>query len=266
MTINVPEFSFTCLTDKGPVRKKNEDAVQVIEDLGLFVLADGVGGHRAGEIASATAVDVIEDYIRTSLSSLREMENVDGRSEFIQLALIEALRAANRRILQLSEEDEAYRGLGTTVVCGLLLDNHLVATHAGDSRLYRFSDGRLQQLTSDHSLYQEHIDAFGSPDETIPRNIVTRVLGKSDRCVPNVLVEELQSGSVYFCSTDGVHDWLSEAELIGVLNSQKSLATQARELVDRAFSNGSQDNASLIMLKPGKTSALSGRIRAWLQG
>jgi serine/threonine protein phosphatase PrpC len=252
MALSIPDFSYSCYSDKGPVRECNEDNVHVVPELGLFILADGMGGHRAGDVASATAVAVIEDYIRKSLPSIMAMDGVDGTSEFIQLALIEALKAANREILEISAQNPQYKGLGTTIVCGLLIGNHLVATHAGDSRLYRYQHHKLHQMTSDHSLYQEHIDEYGEADETIPKNIITRVVGNNKACVPEVVVHPVKAGESFFCTSDGVHDSLTEQEFLSILDSDKTINKQTRQLVDLACQNGNEDNASVILIKPGE--------------
>ena len=266
MTLSIPDFSYSCYSDRGPVRQCNEDSVHVVPELGLFVLADGMGGHQAGDVASATAVEVIEDYIRKSLPSIMEMDGVDGSSEFIQLALIEALKAANRTILRLSDENPKLSGLGTTIVCGLLIGRYLLATHAGDSRLYSLKNHQIDQMTSDHSLYQEYIDEYGEADETIPKNIVTRVLGNSDACVPEVIMHYVEPGEVFFCTSDGVHDSLSDKELISILDADQSLSKQAHQLVNRAHQNGNEDNASVIIIRPGEKSSMLANLRNRLFG
>ncbi len=181
MTIN-DKIEIFGLTDVGLVRDHNEDSIGENMDLGLVVLADGMGGHRGGEVASAITVSTILESLTDELNKIRpgDIDEASGYS-LESIAVNNAVIKANETVFTSSNENSQYRGMGTTVVVLLFYDDHFTVAHVGDSRLYRYRDGELEQITRDHSLMQELVDrGFYTTDqarESLNKNLVTRAVG-----------------------------------------------------------------------------------------
>ena len=175
------------LTDTGKVREHNEDSIALDGDIGLFVLADGMGGYNAGEVASGIAVNVVSTGMLPELASGRELSKVDVQSGLSHAALLlqQQIAAANKGIYDAAQARPECAGMGTTIVAAVFFANRVSIGHIGDSRCYRWRGGSLQQLTRDHSLLQEQIDAgLLTPEEALyapNRNLVTRALGVEPR-------------------------------------------------------------------------------------
>jgi len=202
------------ITDPGSVRQFNEDNVVYDPDDGVMVLADGMGGHRAGEVASRMATEIIIERLRTSVAEFGS----SGDQHLPQLAVKQSINRANDAVFEAAEANPAYHGMGTTLVLAVFYDNRVTLAHVGDSRIYRLRNGRLELLTRDDSLLREQIelgmisaaDARGSHN----RNLVTRALGIEKQVSAHVREDEALPGDVFLLCSDGFHNYLTcEEEL-----------------------------------------------------
>jgi PPM family protein phosphatase len=243
------------LTDTGKVREHNEDTIAVDPDIGLLVLADGMGGYNAGEVASGIAVKTIVNLVKEQVE--REDLNVQDREAGLSrptIILRDAIHRANKIIYQTARTQPQCEGMGTTVVAALFFDNKITIAHVGDSRLYRQKAGgdKLEQVTMDHSLLQELVDrGFYSAEEAqraANKNYVTRALGVE----PNVDVEiqevPVSKGEVFILCSDGLSDMVEDEDIHLTINTfSANLDTVAKQLIQLANDNGGRDNVSVVM-------------------
>jgi len=243
-------FDFALKTHPGLVRPLNEDAVGADPTAGLFVLADGLGGYNAGEIASAMAVSTLLAQLSAALDdAARQGEPFDPRR-----ALFDALIDMNGCIFRAALNSAAFEGMATTVVIAWLLGERLWVAHTGDSRLYRLRDGELLQLTRDHSFSQELLDAgMVTADEArlLPaKNLVTRALGASPDIEPEVHDYDLRAGDVVLLCSDGLSEMVGAGEIAALVRAQLPDITEAaRRLVDAANQAGGRDNTSVVLVQ-----------------
>lgn len=244
------------VSDTGRRRPHNEDSSATDTALGLAVIADGMGGYKAGEVASAIAVTSIMNEVREGLEHLREDE-VDPQSGLTRGSLLirQAITNANRYIYSTAQTEPQCQGMGTTVVVLMLYDDKLTVAHVGDSRLYRLRNGTLEQVTSDHSLIQELIDrGFFTPEEAAentPKNLVTRALGIEEQVEVDVHEEPVLPGDTYLLCTDGLNDMVNDEEIRLTLSKYSAnLDEAARELVRLANESGGKDNISVVLVRP----------------
>jgi len=246
------------LTDIGLVRDHNEDSIGNNHDLGLVVLADGMGGHRGGEVASAMTVSTVLETLTDQLKSIRPEDTIEQNGRSLQgIAMHDAIALANEKVYTASKENTQYRGMGTTVVAVLFHDNRFIVAHVGDSRLYRYRDGELTQITHDHSLMQELVDrGFYSQEQaeqSLNRNLVTRAVGIEESVAIDVHEDSVSAGDIYLLCSDGVTDML-EDEVIRetITNNSDDLQAVAAELVRLSNEAGGKDNISAILARPVK--------------
>lgn len=246
-------------TDVGRVRHLNEDCVATDPARGLFVLADGMGGHNAGEIASAMAVNYLLEALATLHDGMGQSRH--DQDSVIRLGLHDAVTRCNQQIYQAGRREARYKGMGTTLVAGLLQEQQLHYVHVGDSRLYRQRDGRLQQLTQDHSLVQELVQQSGQSEEeisaTIPGNIVTRALGAEADVEPAIGCDEIQPGDLYLCCSDGLSDRISDEAIQHTLAECEGLPATVEHLIMQANEAGGEDNISLVLMRINPASWLT---------
>jgi protein phosphatase len=221
-------------TDVGRVRSANEDSHAVVDDLGLFVVADGMGGHQAGEVASAAAVHTMVDGVR------------DGR------ALDAAVAEANTEVFERASADPALRGMGTTITAARLgADDTLVVAHVGDSRAYLWRDGELTQITVDHSLVAELVEAGALTEEEAERDprrsMITRALGIEAEVEVDVYTVALQPGDRVLLCSDGLTTMVPAGLLADTLATEADPATAAALLVDAANAAGGTDNITVVI-------------------
>lgn len=246
-------------TDVGSVREHNEDAISFNDTLGLAILADGMGGHRGGEMASAMTVSTIIDRLTTQLKRINSGESDEATGYSLEsLAVHDAITEANACVYAASSENSQYRGMGTTVVVVLFYDNRFTVAHVGDSRLYRLRDGELEQITRDHSLLQELIDrGFYSPEQarkSLNKNLVTRAVGIEANVQIDIQEDIAQVDDIYLLCSDGITDLIDDALILKTLKKNgKNLAQAAAELVREANEHGGKDNISAILARPVKT-------------
>ncbi len=242
-------------TDPGMVRTNNEDSIASITEQGLVVLADGMGGYNAGEVASGMATTVLTTDLRQWLDQHAPQE-VDPKSgqKAAQKMLQEEIAKANTSIYQASQSQPQYAGMGTTLVVALFYDNKMMVAHIGDSRLYRQRGDEFAQVTKDHSLLQEQIDAGMLTKEQAKlssnKNLVTRALGIDPAVEPEIHEYDTKTGDIYLLCSDGLSDMVSDDDIgmtLQALGANLNLAAQ--QLVQMANDNGGRDNVSVILVK-----------------
>jgi len=253
-------YSFHALTDSGLVRANNEDALAFDADVGVAVLADGMGGYNAGEVASSMAVLFVKSELVRCLS-----DNAQAHSPAPVARMIETcFDKANLSILNAANANPHYAGMGTTLVAGVFQGNKLVLGHIGDSRCYRLRDGVLTQITKDHSMLQEQVDAgVLTPEQAAyapGKNLLTRALGVEDCARVEIHEHPVQDGDLYVLCSDGLTDMLCDKDILSTLNSHTNLAQMATELVARSNINGGRDNISVLLVQAGQSPEKSGLI------
>lgn len=241
-------------TDTGLQRDHNEDAVLIDAAEGYAVLADGMGGYNAGEVASKVAAEVIAQVLRESipLAESRQLLRHGEHAGALSL-LADAVQRANLAVFEMSRSDRQYAGMGTTLVSALFYDNHVAVAHVGDSRLYRLRDEVLQQLTHDHSFLQEQIDHGLITAEEARysgnKNLVTRAVGISPDLQVEVNEYDAQVGDLFLLCSDGLSDLVSEPEMLETLTVLRTnLPVAAAHLIQQANNLGGKDNISVILI------------------
>jgi serine/threonine protein phosphatase PrpC len=262
-------------SDPGLKRSHNEDSCGYDMGLGLAVLADGMGGYKAGEVASAIAVASVMKELRDDLAKLkpRQIDEESGYS-MESLAARRAIQSANTIIFDTANNESQCQGMGTTVILMLFYDDRFTVAHVGDSRLYRLRGDTLSQITSDHSLVQELVDrGFFTAEEAeanTPRNLVTRALG-IDRTVEVDIKEEMVlPGDIYLMCSDGLHDMVKDEEIHLTLSKYSAnLVEAAAKLVSLANKNGGDDNISILLMRPSARfpaeQGLISRLFSWIR-
>ncbi len=268
-------LEFAAKTDTGLVRSQNEDAIAVSPLYGVAILADGMGGYSAGEVASGIAVDVVNQVLEEGLGKLQGQQGElrSGRQRELQQLMDESIHRANAAILEAARNEPQYIGMGTTLITAIFHHDKIMVAHVGDSRAYRFRQGRLTQLTRDHSLLQEQIDAGLISQEgarfSHNKNLVTRAVGVGTEVEVEIHDHLAEPGDVYLLCSDGLSDMLLADEIGDILMTrQASLEHACDALVQRANDNGGRDNISVILIRVQSTSAesggLLGRILNWV--
>jgi PPM family protein phosphatase len=241
------------LSETGPVRHMNEDCFVSAEDLRLFVVADGMGGHAAGEVAASVAVESIENFIRRSheTTDFSWPYGIDPTLSYEANRLKTAVSLANRRINRLAENHDDYVGMGTTVVCALISGGELVAAHVGDSRLYLWSDHTLMQLTEDDSWAAMVLGSRAAGIESPVRHVLTNVLGARPDTAVHLLERDLSPGDTLLLCTDGLHASVPHETLCGVMASAREPQALAACLITTALAHGSRDNITALVVRCG---------------
>lgn len=240
-------YEFFSQTDPGLLRDNNEDAVTFDNDTRLAVLADGMGGYNAGEIAANMATT----FIKTELIRwLSEVGKRAGAKE-VKRAMEICVDNANRAIYNSANSNAQYAGMGTTLVMAIFQDTRVIVGHVGDSRCYLFRAGELYQITRDHSLLQEQLDAgLITPEEaavSLNKNLVTRALGVEDTVLLEAHEHALEPEDVYLLCSDGLTDMVSDEQIAQILATDDPLETRAKRLVDTANANGGRDNITVLL-------------------
>lgn len=236
----------------GP-RKMNQDHHGWWPDLGLFVVADGMGGHNAGEVASHLAVEIIHGFIADSTDArgITWPFGLETQSSIDVNRLMTAVRLANRKIYVEGSKAPELSGMGTTVVAALVAGDKVTLISVGDSRIYRLRNHALEQLTSDDTWLASVLGAQGAEDadpEHPLRHVLTSVVGTKDDLKPETREEWLQSGDTLLLCTDGIHGKLDAAALTSLLSSDGSAAERASQVVSEAITRGTTDNATALVI------------------
>jgi protein phosphatase len=233
-------------TDVGRVRRGNEDSLHADANpyRGIFIVADGMGGHAAGEVASEMAVQIVSK----DLATVNDIESSDSRER-----VSDALRDANRAVYERTRKEVEKAGMGTTVSALLLSDTHYLIGHVGDSRIYLVREGAMSQLTRDHSLVQEQVDAgILTPDQARKHpqsNVITRCIGMADDIQVDVLEGEAKMGDCFLLASDGLTGLVEDRRIQQLLLSKAGPARIVDALIYEANNNGGNDNITAIVVR-----------------
>jgi serine/threonine protein phosphatase PrpC len=242
-------------THPGMVRSHNEDSVAYEPACGLVVLADGMGGYNAGEVASGIAVSVVVTEVSHGLLNTNPVERGEKAGEELGVSLLrDNIQKANASIFHAAHSQPQYAGMGTTIVSGLFYDNRVAVGHVGDSRMYRLRGEVLETITRDHSLLQEQIDSgmISVEDARLSKNknLVTRAVGIDLDVDPEIHMYDVLVGDIYLLCSDGLNDMVEDDDIQSTLYAlQNNLPLAANQLVQMANDNGGRDNVSVILVK-----------------
>ena len=242
------------VSESGPVRKNNEDSCAIEQDLQLFVVADGVGGHSAGEVASSLAIEALVGFVRRSTedNDITWPYGIDPNLSLHGNRLRTAINLANRRVFRAAESHDDYTGMGTTLVGAIVAGSRLSVGSVGDSRLYLLSAGRLSQLTTDDTWAATVLGSNGGDPEVARhpmRHVLTNVLGTREQAVVHMLERELTAGDVLLLCSDGLHGVADDAVLEEVLREEASPQAAAAHLVRLALDRGTRDNVTALVVR-----------------
>jgi PPM family protein phosphatase len=253
-------YEFCIHTDPGLARENNEDSVTFDEAARLGILADGMGGYNAGEIASGMATAFIKSELGRWLSQAGRHAN----AREVRRAMEICVDNANRSIFNAANSNPQYSGMGTTLVLGVFQDGRAMLGHIGDSRCYRLRDGVLAQVTKDHSLLQEQMDAGLITAEQAAtssnKNLVTRALGVEDAVLLEVNEHRVEPGDIYMMCSDGLSDMVDDENIGKILASDAPLEQTVAQLIDAANANGGRDNISVLLARANTDSKKRGFI------
>jgi protein phosphatase len=243
-------------TDVGKKRGHNEDAWFVMEDERLFLVADGMGGHSSGEVASQLACDTVASFFRATSTDEEitwpfKMEK--GRN-YAENRLITGIKLANQRIFEASQREARYKGMGTTIVGAHMVDGCVCIAHVGDSRVYQLREGRLQQLTEDHSLLNDYLKARQLTEEEIEnfphKNVIVRALGMRDSVQVDVKAFTPRVGDVYILCSDGLSGMVDDQHILDIaLGNVTDLGAVCEKLVEAANEAGGHDNVTTVCIR-----------------
>jgi protein phosphatase len=262
----------TALTDVGSVRQYNEDSLAIDAGRGIVAIADGMGGHRAGEVASRMAADVLLTGLARAADRFRPHAQPSGPA----LAVTECIKRANRTIYEAGRADARYRGMGTTLALAVFFDDEVTLAHVGDSRVYRVRGGRLTLLTRDDSLLRDQVDlgviSAAEAHQSHNRSLVTRALGVYESVSPHVQQDAARPGDLYLVCSDGLNDLVPDDDIELILTElDANLPLAAQVLVQAAKDNGGLDNVSVILARvrapfPAAPGGWLARLVAWWRG
>lgn len=233
-------------TDVGMVREVNQDYVFVTESpvgkfSNLLVVADGMGGHRAGEYASRLAVEVVKQELET------------GTEDTPEAMIRNAIAHANKKVLETAKQDAKLSGMGTTLVVATVIDHTLYFANVGDSRLYLLNDD-IKQLSKDHSLVQEMVRLGGINEEEAKyhpdKNIITRAIGAKDELEIDFYEYRLRRGDIILMCTDGLSNQVEDQEILHIVKRSRDVVEAVEQLIERAKENGGNDNIGVIVAEP----------------
>ncbi len=235
-------------TDTGKVRAHNEDSFGLLSERHLFLVADGMGGHNAGEVASQAAIEFLSTFLTG-----KKIRAMHGQAEELRHTLISSFRHANEHIMAMAKEDESRQGMGSTLIAALVDGWELHTCHVGDVRAYRIADGAISQLTTDHSYFAEYerkklAGETGLPPWPPARNIVTRVMGFPFQQDPEYHHFPVAAGTRILLCTDGLWSMLSDAELLEIVTPGRAPEEACDLLVERANEAGGRDNITAIVV------------------
>jgi protein phosphatase len=240
-------YEFCTQTHAGLLRENNEDAVAFDAHSGVAVLADGMGGYNAGEVASSMATA----FIQTELGRWLLDTGLQANGKEVRRAMDICVHNANLAVFTAANTHPEYVGMGTTLVVGVFQDTRLVVGHIGDSRCYRFRNNSLVQITKDHSLLQEQLDAgLITPSQaavSTNKNLVTRALGIEDAVLLEMHEHAVEDGDIYLMCSDGLSDMVDDVPIARIMESDASLEQKARQLISIANAHGGRDNITVLL-------------------
>ncbi len=249
MTTEAVIYKFCAQTDPGLTRENNEDAYSFDEAAGVAVLADGMGGYNAGEVASSMASNIIKTEMSRWLAEAGDAASVQDMRRALEICVSNA----NTAVFRAAHDNSHYSGMGTTLVAGVFRGSDLIIGHIGDSRCYRLRKGELTQITRDHSLLQEQIDAgLLTPEQaalSMNKNLVTRALGVDDAVLLEVHEHVVEPGDSYLMCSDGLSDMVRDADIAKLLQLPLNPEQKAKTLVDTANAHGGRDNITVLLVQ-----------------
>lgn len=248
----VPVMSYKVLafglTDIGLVRQNNEDAWGAVPEQGFFALADGMGGHQAGEIAARETIAILCKLVKKSKTRKKKATLSDA-----QHTLEHAITQANDHVFKMGLANRDLRGMGTTICCLQFHEEGVVYAHIGDSRIYRYHEKKLSQITVDHSLMRELIDlgqlSEGQAPDFMYKNIITKAIGTEPSIEPSIHICDIADEDSFLMCSDGLSDLLSLAEMEDIMNQELSVSQTAKALVNAAKDKGGYDNITVVLIR-----------------
>ena len=253
------------ITDVGLQRDHNEDTFAVLAEHELFIVADGMGGHRAGDVASRLASESISDFFqRTAGEEVTWPFHFDSGLSESENRLLTAIRLANRQIYEHSLKSHDLRGMGTTVVGALFNPDtrKMYVGHVGDSRAYMIRDGQISQLTRDHSLVNDYLKVMPDMPEDqrseLPKNVITRALGMQDSVEVDLLAHDAKLGDTFVLCSDGLSGMISDAEILQVAVQNRDLSAACKRLAALANEHGGEDNITAVVVRIVQSDGASG--------
>ncbi|MEO6598242.1 MAG: Stp1/IreP family PP2C-type Ser/Thr phosphatase [Polyangiaceae bacterium] len=244
------------VTDVGLQRDHNEDSFAILEDHTLYIVADGMGGHKAGDVASKLATEAIVDFFRaTATEDFTWPFHFDARLSEEENRLLTGIRIANRQIVDRSARSREYHGMGTTVV-GCLFSSRkkkMYIGHVGDSRAYRVRGGQIKQMTRDHSLVNDYLLAMPELTEEqrseLPKNVITRALGMQENVSVDLQADDAQVGDAYLLCSDGLSGMIEDDEILALVQCSPDLSHVCRKLIALANEHGGEDNVTAVVVR-----------------
>ena len=246
---------YAAKTDVGMKRTHNEDYFSLLEEDQLFLVADGMGGHASGEVASKMATESIQEFFaRTKDEEITWPYKLDRQLSYVENRLVVGVKLANQRIFEAALKDLRLKGMGTTIVGGQIVGDKLYIAHVGDSRCYRLRGGTIQQMTRDHSLLEDYKDAKpGMSDEEqrkFPhKNVITRALGMRETVQVDVLTHEIADQDMFLLCSDGLSGMIEDPQVLDIVLRAPSLEVAVSGLVDAANQAGGTDNVTVLALQ-----------------
>lgn len=245
------------LSDVGQQREHNEDSFVILPEFDLYIVADGMGGHRAGDVASKMATHTIASFFQaTAKEDATWPFHFDPHLTVEENRLITGIKVANKRIFEASTRYREVHGMGTTIVGALVARDRgrMYVAHVGDSRCYRVRDGSITLLTRDHSLLNDYLlvmpDMTPEQRDELPKNVITRALGMQDSVVVDLVPEQPHPGDIYVLCSDGLSGMITDEELLEtVLAGGEDVDAMAQQLVQRANEHGGEDNVTVVVLR-----------------
>lgn len=245
---------YAAKTDVGMKRTHNEDYFSLLEDEQLFLVADGMGGHASGEVASKMAAEAIQEFFaRTRDEEATWPYKMDRQLSYVENRLVVGVKMANQRIYEAALRDLRLKGMGTTIVGGQIVGDKFYIVHVGDSRCYRIRNREIHQMTRDHSLLEDYKDAKPNMSDEEQRkfphkNVITRALGMRDTVQVDLHVQDIIDGDVYLLCSDGLSGMIEDERILNVVTKAAALDQAVAELVDAANQAGGTDNITVLAL------------------
>ncbi len=242
-------------TNVGMKRTHNEDNFSILEGSGLYIVADGMGGHASGEVASKMAVDAMKEFFAATSNDPERTwpYKMDRSKGYEENRLITGIKLANLRIYESAQREARQRGMGTTIVTIFAVEDGVYIAHVGDSRVYRVRDGKLEQLTEDHSLLNDYIKMKRLTAEEIAnfphKNVIVRALGMKDTVKVDTRFEQPKADDTYLLCSDGLSGPVSDDDILDITTGSPDLKSAAARLIERANANGGPDNITVVLAR-----------------
>jgi serine/threonine protein phosphatase PrpC len=242
-------------TNVGMKRTHNEDNFSILEESGLYIVADGMGGHASGEVASKMAVDAMKEFFAATANDPERTwpYKMDRSKGYEENRLITGIKLANLRIYESAQRDPRQRGMGTTIVTMFAVEDGVYVAHVGDSRVYRVRDKQIEQLTEDHSLLNDYIKMKRLTAEEIAnfphKNVIVRALGMKDTVKVDTRFEQPRANDVYLLCSDGLSGPVTDDDMLQITTSTPDLKSAATKLIERANQNGGPDNITVVLAR-----------------